>query len=280
MKKLILGAGILAMAFVSESQAQTIQSHQSGSGFYVGIHGGYNLPIATQNISQFNFTNETEQTGANRFDDILLSLGKGGNAGVNIGYMFNQYVGAELGVDYLFGSKYNATYNDASDPDYHYDQYLSAKMLQFRPSVVLKSGFKEVSPYAKFGVVLGVASSIKYEQTETFGADNFQYQLDMEEGLAFGITGALGIDYAINPKISVFGEITATNLNYAPQKGYVTKAMQNGTDFLPDLDVRDKEIEFLDDFTDDGTANEPARQQRQSYPFSSVGLNLGVKYKF
>lgn len=280
MKKLVIGLAAAGSCFTSNVFAQTTQKSQSQTGFYVGVHGGYSLPIATQNINHLNFSNETEQDGGNRFDDILLSLGKGGNAGINIGYMFNQNLGAELGVDYLFGTKYDAKYRDPSDPDYTFDQYLSAKMVQFKPSVVLRTSYDQITPYAKLGFVIGVGSTIKYEENEHFGSNNYEYEMEMKEGVGFGLNGAIGLDYALNNNMSVFGEITAVSMNYAPKKGYVTQALQNGTDYLPELSVRDKEIEFLDDFTDNGSANEPEKQQRQSYPFSSIGLNLGLKYRF
>ena len=279
MKKLLLALPIVATLLAGNLTAQT-KTQGGNSGIYISVHGGYNLPMGTQNISFFEFYNETSQNGPHKFDDILLSLGKGANFGLTVGHMFNQNLGAEIRADYLLGSKYNAQYRFLADADYAWDTYLSGKMIQLKPSLVFKQHYNKISPYAKVGLVFGVGSKITYEEKELDNNFSYNYVQELDGGTAVGLTGALGIEYPINNKISVFGEVNGTSLNYAPKKGKVTEWTEDGVDQIPGKTVRQLQSEFLDEFTDNYDPNSPAKYQRQPMPFSSIGLNLGLKFNF
>jgi len=71
------------------------------SQFYINVGGGYNLGIATQSLL-FNYegTNDIE-----KIENVKVSLGKGLNFGLNLGYMFNGNIGIDLQCSYLLGDE-------------------------------------------------------------------------------------------------------------------------------------------------------------------------------
>ncbi|WP_312075113.1 outer membrane beta-barrel protein [Chryseobacterium sp.] len=272
---------MVAGSSVGFLKAQNTSQTPSGKGFYIAVNGAYNLPVNTKGSPYFYANNEVYQPGTNPVEVVPFSLGKGPSVGIDIGYMFTQNIGAELGVDYLFGSQTTFRETETQFPTYTADQNICGKMLQFKPAMVFAAGSGNVKPYAKAGVVIGVASKItsEYEIRDTnYSSDYYE---EYTGGVAVGFHGALGLDYALNNKMSVFGELTAVGLNYSPDKGEVTRAVENGQDYLNELTVNDREIEFVN--STDGTAqtsNQPRKELKFSAPFSNVGLNIGFKYHF
>jgi hypothetical protein len=102
-------------------------------------------------------------------------------------------------------------------------------------------------------------------------------------GIAVGGSTAVGCDYKLNDLLSIYAEIYYDALSYAPTKGKYTKYAQDGTDLLPSLTTRDKEVKFVKDRTDylqgSRPSGDPNQQVKNSYPFNSLGLNLGVKIR-
>lgn len=291
MKKVFLAISCLGMLAVAQNaHAQMITTAQTmpaaGTGFYVDVHGGYNLPMATQNVGYFGYYTygqgimnyEYNPSGADRVDDVLLSLGKGANFGVNLGYMFTKNLGAELGVNYLMGAEYTASQKGSGNNVIN--QTLSAKMLQISPTVVLRGNYSQLNPYAKFGVLIGAGSKVTYVEDERYGSSTYYTKQELEGGTPVGFTGALGLDYAINSQFSVFGELKANSLTYSPEKGNVVVANYNGEDDLQYWDVADRQTVFSDDFELNSDPDQPTQASRLALPFSSIGLNVGVRVKF
>jgi outer membrane protein W len=276
---LILGLGTASLVNAQQKSAETPKD----SGFYVSVQGGYNLPMAQQTLEYFDLTNTTSIPGPDRYENIPVSFGKGANVGLNLGYMFTKNMGAELGFNYLMGSEYTVSTRYNSDPNRTIDRTMSAKMMQFKPAMVFRTQFNKLSPYAKVGLLVGVGSKIKLGTLENDPDYNYRSEerWEYDGGTSFGMHGALGAEYAINNKIGVFGEITGTGLTYAPKKGKMVTYTENGVDYLSDYDVRQKEIDFQNgSYVDDGGKDKPKKVGKQYTPFSSIGLNVGVRFKF
>ena len=282
-KSILSGLFIAGLSITANAQVQQPVVPASGTGFYVGVHGGYNLPIAKQNFGfgEEGFEHYTFQDGPDKIDDILLSLGKGANFGVNLGYMFTPHVGAELAVDYFMGSKTNAETRWANNPNRSRNQEVSAKSIQLKPTVVIRGKQAQITPYAKIGAVIGLGNKISYTFNEMYDNDNYNYEWELKEGVSAGFTGSLGADFAINNQVSIFGEITGIAMAYAPKKASMISLTENGVSYLHELDIDEKEITFEDEYVaDNNNPNQPTKTSRLSTPFSSIGLNVGVKFRF
>jgi len=254
--------------------------HLFAQGPYLKIHDGYGLKMSSQNISYYDFWSLTVSSQTYNAKQIYVSLGKGLNFGGAIGYMFTKNIGAELGITYLIGGK-NKAQDKSQYTDETKDYTLSSKMLRINPSFILSSDFKNIEPYAKFGILFGYGS-IKYEYNYNSYGDVQYWTETLNGAIAIGLNAGVGLSYKLNSHLSLFGEIIMVNLSYAPTNGKITKATYDGTDVLPYYTTSEKETIFVDSYTSDGTSDttQPAKTLKQKFPFGSIGFNAGLKFSF
>lgn len=246
-------------------------------GAYVDVNLGFGAGCGSQNMP--GFYNSTESANSLNLEQINLSFGKGLNFGAAVGYMFNQHIGAELGLSYLIGGK--TTAKEIDFPKGTTETTLSAKMMRINPTMVYNAAFDGLSPYAKFGLVIG-SGSITSEEVGNDGTDSYTENWKYDGGLAMGMSAALGATLKLSDNMSFFGELNMVNMSYAPTKGSMTEAIYNGTNVLALIDVEDKEIEFEDSVTYTGNeaSTSPSKALKMLMPFGSVGVNVGVKMTF
>lgn len=253
-----------------------------GQGAYVNINAGYSAKMSSQNLIYFDFYNYTSTSNSSTSEQVYVSLGKGLNFGGAFGYMFNENIGAELGLSYLLGGKSTAKV-DGNEGGGTSDATLSSNMLRINPSLVISSGLDGVNPYAKFGFVIGTGS-VNYEYEINYDVNIYKEKKKMHGGLAMGLNAAIGAIFTLSENMSLFGEINMINMSYAPTKGEVTEATYNGADKLPDMTTSEKEIEFVDSYThsyhNPPPNSEPRKELKQKLPFGSFGLNFGLRIGF
>ena len=247
-------------------------------GIYAKISAGYGLQMSSQNIDYFNFTNFSIDTASSTQEQVKTSLGKGFVVEGAVGYMFNKNIGTELGVSYLLGAKtqtiqtlYGSRRNNS----------LSANMLRINPSFVVSCGFEKINPYAKLGLIIGFGKIIYEDDYISAGGGVVSEIMELSGGIALGLNAGAGVIYNLNEKLSLFGEINMVNLSYSPTQGRLTKSTIDGTDRLPDLTTSEKEVDFVESYTTDTntpyTPTEPRKELKESFPFGSAGLNVGIK---
>ena len=244
-------------------------------GLFVKINAGYGLKASSQNMT--GFTNQTSATGSITREQVNISFGKGFNFGAGVGYMFSENIGAELDVSYLLGGKslahqtYTGGYSDLT---------FYARFLRLNPSLIISAGSGNISPYIKMGVLFGMGS-ITYIFDDYDDGDILYFKNKLNGGISFGLTSGIGANFSLSDMLSIFGELNMVNMSYAPKKGEITEYTSNGINQLPDLTTKQKETEYLKEFTV-STANptpdsQPSQALSQKMPFGSVGLNIGVK---
>ncbi|MCX6258152.1 MAG: outer membrane beta-barrel protein [Bacteroidia bacterium] len=274
MKKNII---IVLMIFLACLLTDRIYSQ----GAYVNINAGYGINMSSQNIKYFDLYNYNYGTNSSTYQQVNASLGKGFTCEGTFGYMFNKYIGAELGVSYLSGAKTKATQTYQDETDVY---CLSSNMLRINPSIVIACNFDKINPYAKFGLVLG-CGSIFYDNNNTDSTGDVSVLKEkLYGGYALGLSSAVGITYKLCNKISLFAEINMVNLSYSPTKGKVTQSTDNGVDNLPNMTTYQKEIEFVDSYTNSSNTppdvKSPNHVLKQYFPFGSFGATLGLRINF
>lgn len=242
------------------------------------FNAGYGLAMNAQNLGYFDFFNSTDGTNSYSEEQVKVSLSKGLNFGGAIGVMFNENIGAELGLSYLLGGVSNAkqTYIGGET-----DLSISSNMLRIKPSIIISANEENLTPYAKFGLIIG-SGSILYEYNDNDGGDITLINIKLDGGLALGLTSAVGAKFNLSDQLSIFCELNAISLSHAPSKGLMTEASFNGIDMLPNLTTSEKEIEFVDTYTINWNSppadSQPSKELKQMMPFSSFGINIGVKF--
>jgi hypothetical protein len=281
---------------------------------YGGISVGYGMPLGGQDIynetstSTYNsdpFGGNTTSNSEYTSDRMQLSFGKGIQANAMVGYMMNPNLGFELGLSYLLGGKTEEIYEYSSSSIFTdgsrssssglETRTYSARMFRVNPSVVISTGGELLSPYAKFGVIVGSGTmTIDYlnEETDTysdlFGSDSEvyteEYTYELSSGYAVGMSGAVGVMSKGASGISFFGELFMENVKYAPKKGEYTVYKEDGLNLLSLLTTSETETEFVDNYTSSSTdvesESKPSQERRESYAFGNVGVRMGVMINF
>jgi len=214
-----------------------------------------------------------------------VALGKAVGANLHAGFFLNDFIAIDLGVSYKIGLNTKIEPPVASGDIKSSGSTLTLKykgsMLQLIPGVVVSPDLGgNLRPYARVGLIIAVMNSITtgIDSKSTWG--NVTATMKYSGGVALGGSLALGADFALNDLLSIYAEIFYDALSYAPKKGEFKKYELNGVDQLGDMTVNDKKVEFVKDITDFVASDDnPDQQLKNSYPFNSLGLNIGVKIK-
>jgi len=248
----------------------------TSKGFYLRENAGFAFAHAGSTLGEeVTFISE----GNYRYQNIDGSLGRGIKLEGAIGYMFNDHIGADLSLLYQFGVNYEiskvSTVNPIPQNSPHITD-LRGSMFAITPSAILTTGAnKKIVPYIKLGLLIALPHIAKLEENSDIRLDK---KTNYYGGVSLGFTGGLGIEYKVNNNVNVYGEVKLNSLSYTPTQSEIVNWDENGRDLLPDMKTTDKKKELVEFITDKTrTDNE---ELSVSYPFSSLGLNIGVKFKF
>lgn len=278
-KKIFLTLTVIALSFNAFSQA------------YVKFGVGYNMAAPSREMS---FQDRTDS----KLSIVKGSYGKGITPALGFGYMINDNFGAELGLSYLLGGANKADIKvNQSGPGYVYSNTTEvsskARGIFLSPSLVVKAGNSEskLRPYARVGFVLPLAGKVTTDvnttEVTTFTGlsattKKTEEVTETKGKLSLGYTGAFGVSYSLSEKLGLFVELSGQALNIWSKSSKLTKSTTDGKDNLPGLDVNDKETEYVNDLDTSVTqpSTSPAKALSQTANFNSLGLNVGLTFKF
>ena len=278
---LIASAAILCTSAISMAQGAYLKV---GGGYGIGTNKGpinsyFQRELLVDGfgmtlVEQFMFNLENE-----KMEVIKQSFGQGGSFGVAGGYMFSKHIGAELGLSYFMSKGVNSKWD--LDVDGSITEEKKANVFLINPSLVISAGTEGVSPYARIGALIGVAPKITSVFTLTDNPNDVTVVTDeLTGGVAAGFSAALGVNYPISPKVSIFGELAYNGLSYKPAQREITKITENGVDEavtdVYDFAKQSIEDKISADYAD--AAFDADKQLSHSYPLSNLGLNVGVQF--
>jgi hypothetical protein len=250
---------------------------QVGVGGSLGMNADYSLLV-----------NETVHSGTySTFETVPVTMGTGFNVTTRFGYMFLKYVGIELGLGQFIGlSVKGETINEMSGgTQYEYRYY--GRMFSIVPSLLITPGLEKVNPYARIGMIIGAYPVLYYtsDMTRATSVDYEEKTVEKFSGsVAVGFQASGGVAFILSDLVSLYVELNYNGVSYSPSKSELTEYTVDGVDHLADLTTYQKESEFvrtLDfDYETPPDPNSPAQYLKYNYPFSSIGMNFGVKFSF
>jgi hypothetical protein len=220
------------------------------------------------------------------------SLGTGLNINLGAGYMFSKYIGVELGFNEFIGfgvkTNFNMTQTGYSQ---QFDDKYKAMSFQIIPALVITPGFEKINPYGRFGLIIGVINSTNYSYTDSrTGNPDFKATAIYVEnykdkdfgGIALGFAAAVGADYSLNEKLSLYAEVNLNGVNYSPRKGKVVEWTKDGVDQIPLMTTKDLEWEYVKTLDDQVTipSGNPDQFLKETAILTNVGISFGMKFKF
>ena len=269
----------------------TAQAQTAYLSLYSGYAVGVNKTSMLANYSE-SYNYDTDQ-GSASYSFLDYSLGQGVNLGGALGVMINENLGFEVGVNHTKSKAFEGSdKGEEKSPNYDYSYSYENKsvvegtMTRITPSIIYQVNNDKISPYMKFGVALGIGSiqtTESYLEEEKDGSSVYSYKASQvekaSEGISIGFNSTIGVSVPVSKNISVFGEASITNLNFAPNKSEVIEAKEDGQSYLEDLSVRDKNTEYHDKYTTEPYNEDVARKElKEPYAFSNAAFNIGVKF--
>ena len=298
MKKVsIILCTVMAFAFSTKSNAQE---------FYVRGGLGYSLESGGTEFNNADpngltmIRQSTDITvnpdGSQRIKSLNGTLGSGFKGNVTFGYMFNPYIGAELGFNYFSGEE--KTIGKLNSPMMQSEAKAYLEGLDVMPAIYLTPAFSKLNPYARIGLLIPAAGKLHID-SQAFAPNegevatnvNVRARTEVESRFSVGFAGALGVTYPIGPKLHVFGEVEFKNLSIksksAEIKEYETTGVVGGNTILipgqqlADLPQNETHFEFEDEYTQ-GAENPdaPRKIPTQYVNASGIGFNVGIRYSF
>ena len=255
--KIMMAATLLASATLFSTNA----SAQDGFG-YARFNLGYDFRNASATMTNTTATSATNQQ---------MSLGAGFDLGLAGGYMFNKNVGIDLELNYLIGSPGTITNDDGTKSS---SAVYSSSSFRIVPAVVISAGMEGLNPYARFGLVLGVSNSYTVKTTTTVSSGSDVDEWKYSGGMAMGISAAAGVMYPLNEKLMLFGELTSVSMSWAPTSGENTSHTSTISGYKPTTQPTQTYVSSISGTPAANTGLE------SSYPFSSIGIHVGLAMKF
>lgn len=274
-KSLITGFALLAVTVVS---AQDL---------YVNVSAGYGLGLPGEKLGT---NSTTTSSGATTTENVYGTLGQGFAVGLTPGYNFTEHMGVELAFNYFMGAdvqvqKTETPYGTATASAH-------SNQLRMTPTLVLRTGGDKLTGYMKAGIVLPLAGTT-FTKVDDSGAagpgTGSTARYETKGAFSYGFNGVLGLNYKLNDRFGIFGELSSVNLRINAKSRSLTAATSNGTDVYGSLTTYQKETTYQDKL--DGSSNNSTYNTNYSTGsakddlrtrnnFSGLFLNIGLKISF
>lgn len=290
------------------TQAQNDVMGNGSEGFFFRVSTGYSFESGK---TEFNNADPNGLTGIEQSTDVTVSpdgssvnvksltgtAGAGLKVNLTAGYMFNPYIGAELGVSYFHGDK--TMIGRLNSPVVVSEENTYLRGVDVAPGIFLTPNFKTVNPYARMGLIIPVAGKLTIEtdarQANGGGAGTdlvIKAKSEVSSRFSVGYFGALGISYPVSDNISIFGEVEIKNLSIKSKSAeiveYSTTAVTGDQTMLipsqqlADLPVNEKKFDFTDEYNQSTTTapnpNEARKIPTQFVNASGTGINVGIRF--
>ncbi|NOQ72597.1 MAG: hypothetical protein GQ574_11375 [Crocinitomix sp.] len=230
--------------------------------FQVGLKGGYALGASQAPLGA---TINGDQTTT-----IYGTNGQGIPFGVEFRYLFGDNFGIQLDATYLLGS--DITNFEVLDAGWEQSTVTKSSQFRIAPTLVFKTGF---GIYSRFGALIPLTGKTIATSKNANGAGlGIPSDVDVTVNGKFGLgfVGALGYELTFD-NIGIFGELEYIGLAVKRASTEITKYEFGGIDQLPNL--TDEQINTA---YEDATTAGGMIAQGTSSPFSSIGLNIGVRF--
>ncbi len=249
MKRLALGILVLFVITFSNAYSQSV---------YVKLGGGYGLGLATEVMGDAgNYPSWDYKYG---------TFGEGINFQGGFGYNINPIFAVELAGSYTMGKKFEHSFMGISSNNSK--QY--ANTISIMPSAIIKAPMKDITPYLRLGIVIGIPSKF-YEETEIgTGTQTGKRILKETGGFALGFQGAGGVNFKASKQLGFFAEIFGIGMNYGPGKRENTENY-TGVALEPTVTYSETGTFSTTDYT---------KLPTPRYSFSSFGMNVGLTFTF
>lgn len=159
----------------------------------------------------------------------------------------------------------------------------SSRMVYVEPGIKIKSDVGKVAVFAHIAPSIGLLGKISVVQEVKTQQSSSQSEWVSSGGVSWGILSGAGLEYDFNKRVAFFLEARLRSASFSPNQAENVKWTQNGFDLLTSVLENEKKVLYKKQYQiDANTPSDPRKPTiatRRYYPFSSLGISLGVTYK-
>jgi hypothetical protein len=257
-------------------------------GYGLGINGSDYI----SGSRTYNITVDT-MTYFDTYKYNKISFGSGFYPGLTYGYLINKYLSFEMNLTFfkekskIIKTKddYNIVYGYSSMATYQ--SKFTSNALYVTPSLTLSPDLEKINPYLRLGFIFGKCW-MKTENDNTlynaFSGSASPYTHVLNEwssygGLSTGLKSTAGMEFYFTDKMKLFCELSYYSISNTPKKAKIKMATLDGVDQKPSMTIKDKEIEFVDEYSTNSATDpdKPRTELKTTYNKNACSMNLGIK---
>jgi len=258
-------------------------------GYGSGVH---NSDFFTSSRT-YNITTDTS-TYYDTYYNNKTSFGTGIYPSISLGYNISKYITIEMNLGYFKEKSKVIETKDVYNIVYGYSSYANYqctytdRAIYLIPGLILSPNLEKINPYFSLGFVLG-KNSMKTENDnllyDAFSGASSPYTRALTEwissgGLSLGFKSTAGLEVYMSDRLKIFGELSYSSVSHTPGKAKMKKCSLDGVDQLPSLSTSDKEIEFVNEYSDNVTTDKdkPRAELKTTYNLDAILITIGIKY--
>jgi hypothetical protein len=287
MKKLIL---LSCLFLITASYLKAAGKDEQSNNLYLRFGLGYGFPQAGGTFDNggfpYNGTITNQSTGDLTYNVQNASFSAGLHGELGLGYMFNQYIGIELGMDIGFvNTAYTGSHlgDTLSGTAYNFSQkqYVQNPVLLV-PGIIIKSGSGDLFFYARAGLALPLVTKFMQEQTIANLPGNGAVETDVltyevKNKFIPGFRGSLGVEYKLGGNNYICAELQLLSMSLYPSGETLSAVSVNGVAY-PTSAVSGtyQTITIGNNITIPAGNNTGTIQPSYAIPFSNMGIHIGM----
>ena len=259
---------LLMLMLFARVSAQEIQNVGKPSSYF-RFGFGYGFPSASQMLGVNSNYTSSPASSTSKKEGVYGTLGSGFTFNFSYVHMYSKNIGLDVNLQYLWGKQYESTSTSSYEgiSSVTYDSKVYSRGILFGPSLLAMVGEGKVKPYIQVGIAMG-----KMKVTSEMSATNINSTSEYKGGLSIGFKGGFGIDVPISENAKFFSEFIFLGMSYYPKEESTTSSTgpsQPKTEFA-------REVTSTYSFSNPTNSNS-TKELRESMPFGSVSINVGLK---
>lgn len=196
---------------------------------------------------------------------------------LSLGVSYSQLLGTEQSLSNRMLIPYQETTIEGKT------QRLEPYIQLYRPI----GGKKEWLLYLKLGGIVAMNTETMFNSYGIdFGGRGEIRTSHVSTGpMSFGMLAGIGFSYDLNKHWALSFGLEGNFYSYRPERSELVVYQSAGADLLSSLSVRERVVEYVDIVDQDtisppNPSTEPSQRLTTTQSFSSIGIELGVKYYF
>lgn len=245
----------------------------AGYGFSAGSHYTLDNPVYGNGLTH----------------SVTSSFGQGISVHADATWWLNPVFGITAGGSYnstLPDATGHNTYNGLAVDYYTSSRYTwQSSMALAMAGIALKLPGSKLNPYARLGAVLPVYTHLT-EETDWSSSGLFPpgtrgtYKRTFRLQNTLGYTASMGIAPALNKHVALFAAINIQALSILARHATLTSNTINGVEQIGAYYTSFKEVNYVKKTPNPNVnAGQASEQPTFSFPYSSIGLQMGISIK-